>query len=222
MAKNISADIYQRLSGTLLGLFKRPIINFSNNVKSGGTKDTPESLTLDEKRRYERGCGYCRNPDCEKFNRDTFLMGTISPVFICPTCKQTGMAIKEVASVKCAKDIVFSEVRVEYDYRPSLEPWIHKGEYRALAIVRDESVGANGNVYYVRTPLIRTEKRALAVAEGLLGNLSQYPLEVIEDQIGSRPRETIIDFDLPKTEVKAKLAALGNRLGNSGLRNNNE
>jgi hypothetical protein len=130
-----------------------------------------------------------------------------------PYCGQQGIVIREESWPNNAENMSFSEVRVEFDYDPD------NAKFKAICICRDES-NPNQNIFNVRTPVIRTEKRAWEVAKGLLGNLAQNPEEVLDKKLGSRPRETIIDFDLPKAEVSAKLEALGQKLLRSSLREN--
>lgn len=172
--------------------------------------------------RYERGVGYCRNNDCKKFNQDVFLFANQVSHFNCGVCHTQGMVVKEVGWPKDTENMVFSEVRIDFDYRPSLEPWVPEGRYTQLAIVRDESC-PNQNVYYLHSPVIRTDKRALATAESILGNLCQFPEDVLRNStFAHRTKDTIIDFDLPTAEVKAKLTEVGDRLARSGLAKGNK
>ena len=76
---------------------------------------------------------------------------------------------------------VFKEVRVEYNFDPI------NTVYREIAIVRDESLWGRNNVYTLQSPLIKTEKRALKVAEAILANLNRYRGLLNSDDI---PRTT--------------------------------
>ena len=93
---------------------------------------------------------------------------TTATTFYCPRCRQLGKVEKERGFYTGNSDI-FKEVRVEYNFDP-----IH-GIYREIAIVRDESLWGRNNVYTLQSPLIKTEKRALKVAEAILANPEPLP-----------------------------------------------
>jgi hypothetical protein len=106
---------------------------------------------------------------------------------------------------------VFKEVRVEYNFDPV------NGVYREIAIVRDESLWGRNNVYTLQSPLIKTEKRALKVAEAILANLNRYRGLLNGDEI-PRTTEIILSFDDPFEEFQRKVHQLGKELEQSGLR----
>lgn len=170
--------------------------------------------------RLKRGVGFCRTEGCKLFNSGRFLLGTEVPdTYHCTSCFADGMVVKEQVALKDPNNMLFRQVRVEYNYKPSLEPLVHEGKYTATAIVTDEAVDPDANVYTVYAPLICTEKAALKTAEGLLGCLMQNPQEVIEEGWGSKPRELVIDFDRPLGNVKSQLFDLQNKLEGSKLAN---
>ena len=114
----------------------------------------------------KRGVGYCENTDCEDYAKGVFLLNH-GDTFYCPRCRQLGKVEKERGFYTGNTDI-FKEVRVEYNFDPI------NSVYREIAIVRDESLWGRNNVYTLQSPLIKTEKRALKVAEAILANLNRY------------------------------------------------
>jgi hypothetical protein len=92
----------------------------------------------------------------------------------------------------------WKEARVEYNYDMT------ERRYRDLAIVRDESIWGPHNSYTLYSPLIRTEKRALKVAENILANLQRYRgAEVGRDNVARM--ETVLSLDQPLEKVKREL-----------------
>ena len=106
---------------------------------------------------------------------------------------------------------IFKEVRVEYNFDP-----IH-AIYREIAIVRDESLWGRNNVYTLQSPLIKTEKRALKVAEAILANLKRYRGLLAGDEI-PRTTEIILSFDDDAEEFSRRLGQLSKEWEESGLR----
>jgi ribosomal protein S27AE len=113
----------------------------------------------------KRGVGYCENTDCEDYAKGVFLLNH-GDTFYCPRCRQLGKVEKERGFYTGNTDI-FKEVRVEYNFDPI------NTVYREIAIVRDESLWGRNNVYTLQSPLIKTEKRALKVAEAILATISR-------------------------------------------------
>ena len=157
----------------------------------------------------KRGVGYCENTDCEDYAKGVFLLNH-GDTFYCPRCRQLGKVEKERGFYTGNSDI-FKEVRVEYNFDPI------NGVYREIAIVRDESLWGRNNVYTLQSPLIKTEKRALKVAEAILANLNRYRGLLNGDEI-PRTTEIILSFDEPYEEFKRKVEQLGRELEQSGLR----
>ena len=91
------------------------------------------------------------------------------------------------------------------------------GVYREIGIVRDESLWGRNNVYTLQSPLIKTEKRALKVAEAILANLNRYRGLLNGDDI-PRTTEIILSFDDPFDEFSRKLKQLSKEWEASGLR----
>ena len=102
---------------------------------------------------------------------------------------------------------VFREVRVEYDYDP-----IQK-KYKCIAILADEGMD-EGDVYTLFSPLIKTDKRALKVAEGLLATLS-YSLP--EEGAVPTHTEQTLDLNSPLAEFVQQLGQHAKRWRQSSL-----
>ena len=114
----------------------------------------------------KRGVGYCENTDCEDYAKGVFLLNHGDTVY-CPRCRQLGKVEKERGFYTGNSD-VFKEVRVEYNFDS------RTGRYREIAIVRDESLPSGLDVYTRRSPLTKSEKEAISLAEALLLQLNRY------------------------------------------------
>ncbi len=148
----------------------------------------------------KRGVGYCEFSACEDYAKGVFLLNH-GDTFSCPRCRQIGKIKTEHGFYSGATGI-FKEVRVEYGYDSI------RDTYRETAIVRDESLDARHNVYTLQSPLIKTEKRALKVAEAILANLNRYHGLVKNDEI-PRTTEFVLSFDEPLDAFKIKLYEIG-------------
>ena len=89
--------------------------------------------------------------------------------------------------------------------------------YREIAIVRDESLWGRNNVYTLQSPLIKTEKRALKVAEAILANLNRYR-GLLFFFNNTPTTEIILSFDDNFEEFSRKLEQLSKEWEASGLR----
>lgn len=156
----------------------------------------------------KRGVGYCENTDCEDYAKGVFLLNH-GDTFYCPRCRQLGFSEKERGFYTGSSDI-FKEVRCEFNYDP-----INK-VYREIGIVRDESLWGRNNVYTIQSPLIKTEKRALKVAEAILANLNRYRGLLNGDEI-PRTTEILLSFDDSNEDFSRKLQALAKEWEASGL-----
>jgi hypothetical protein len=103
---------------------------------------------------------------------------------------------------------VFREVRVEHNYDPIAE------KYRAVAVVTDNEL-TEGDTYTLFSPLIKTEKRALKVAENLLSTLS-YTIPELEEVPSHN--EEVLNLDSPLAEFIQQLDKNAKRWKNSSLR----
>src|SRR5262245_14967770 len=125
--------------------------------------------------RPSRGVGFCQNARCEDYGKGVFLLNHGS-TFSCPDCRHPGRVERERGQAQ-GDSKVFREVRVEYNYDPELD------SYRDVAIVQDVSLWGETSSYTLRSPLVRTEKRALKVAEAILANLNRSPDRIDTDEI---------------------------------------
>ncbi len=159
--------------------------------------------------RMRRAVGYCGEADCEEFARGVFLLNH-EAMFHCPCCRKRGRLEAERGSAS-GSGKVFKEVRVEYNFDPV------DGVYREVAIVQDVSLWGPNSVYTLQSPLIRTEKRALKVAEAILANLNRCPEAFRDNQIPNTS-EVVLSLDDPMGDFKKKLEALAEEWQRSGLR----
>jgi hypothetical protein len=193
-----------RGGGSMAWSLRTPMDWLDREVRSrlgGGPKRRMASM--------KRGVGYCENTDCEDYAKGVFLLNH-GDTFYCPRCRQLGKVEKERGFYTGNTDI-FKEVRVEYNFDPI------NSVYREIAIVRDESLWGRNNVYTLQSPLIKTEKRALKVAEAILANLNRYRGLLNGDDI-PRTTEIILSFDDDFTDFSRKLHQLSKEWEASGLR----
>lgn len=156
----------------------------------------------------DRAVGYCEQKECEDFAKGVFLLNH-GETFYCPRCSQIGNAQAERGFYTGDKE-VFKEVRVEFNYDPI------NGVYRETAIVRDESLWGRCNTYTLQSPLIKTEKRGLKVAEAILANLNRYQGILKQNEI-PRTSEVLLSFDDDTEEFSRKLSLLARDWENSAL-----
>jgi len=147
----------------------------------------------------KRGAGYCRNQECEEFERAAFLMNYVAP-FACPRCGERTALEEERGFYTGGHDPV-REVRVEYDFD------VFNGAYRKVAIVRDEGLSDRHSVYTLKSPLIQGQKRALRIAEAILANLRRYREWLQDDEVPSMGESTI-SWDEPFEVFLEKLQRL--------------
>jgi hypothetical protein len=159
-----------------------------------------------EVREMKRAVGYCTKTECEDFSKGVFLLNH-GKTFYCPRCREQGYVMAEEGFASGTSEI-FKEVRVEFNFDPLND------KFRETAIVRDESLWGRNNTYTLRSPLIKTEKRALKVAEAILANLNRFGIGA-----GGVPKtsETLISFDDSPEVFAVKCAQLQRELENSAL-----
>jgi len=151
--------------------------------------------------RMKRGMGYCQNADCG--NPDGIFLANAREAFFCGHCGEHGKVETE-RGFHTGKAGIFKEVRVEYKFDPS------KGRYREVAIVRDESLPTSYDVYTLRSPLIKSKKRALRLAETLFLNLNHCRRQ--RDTIKMpRAGEMILSFDDDLALFRQRLQQLSAR-----------
>jgi len=163
----------------------------------------------------KRAVGYCVNvgqkgkPGCDEFTKGGFLLNH-GETFCCPHCRMEGKLVPEQGYSNAVNDAPFKECRVEYNYDPI------GGRFQEIAIVRDESLWGSGSSYTLLSPLIKTEKRALKVAESILANLQRYRGTTGVDEI-PRTTEIILSFDDDFDEFQRKVQKLGEEWEHSKL-----
>jgi hypothetical protein len=135
----------------------------------------------------KRGIGWCIDSECKNWHVSIYLLNH-GPVFDCQLCGQRGEVCPETYSIKNGRP--FKQVRVEYDFNMTDK------RYKAVAIVTDDLAPGNG-VYTLRSPLIRTERRALATAERYLANLCCG--------VSANRPEIVLDFDQPRDTWRRNL-----------------
>jgi ribosomal protein S27AE len=160
-----------------------------------------------------RGVGYCmntgslENEGCDEYAKGVFLLNH-GDSFYCPRCRVLGLVVKETGHADFNENVhlhcgaPFKEVRCEFNYDPCTR------KFREIAIVRDEAIWGSGSKYTLLSPLIKTEKRALKVAEAILANLQRYSGLATGDDI-PRSTEVIVSLDDDLDVVTKKLEALG-------------
>ncbi len=161
------------------------------------------------KTRLRRGVGYCDDLGCEEFTRGVFLLNHEGE-FHCAICGKPGKIERERGYYHGDEER-FKEVRIEYNFDPL------GGVYREIAIVQDVSLWGRANVYTLQSPLIRTEKRALKVAEAILANLNRSPEPALRGEIPSMS-EVVLSLDQPMDEFRRQLSLLAEEWESSGLR----
>lgn len=157
----------------------------------------------------KRAVGYCGDTDCEDYSKGVFLLNH-GETFYCPRCRKVGAVVAERGISNQKDGAPFKEVRVEFNYDPI------NTRFREIGIVRDEAVWGSGSTYTLLSPLIKTEKRALKVAEAILANLQRYAELALNDGV-PRTTETIVSFDEDIDAFSAKMKRLGEEWENSSL-----
>lgn len=162
--------------------------------------------------KLKRAVGICRTRDCQEFNKDVFLVNH-GEFFVCPKCRRGGLYKQEYGETLNTTSLDFYQVRVEFNYDPDQD------RFRSVAIVTDESMPKEGgNVYTLKSALIRTDKRALELATALLGNLMHADTTVFDGSGIGRAKEHVLYFDNPSELFKIELEVLERELENSRLR----
>jgi len=158
-------------------------------------------------RDMNRAVGYCQNAGCEEYSKGSFLLN--QRAFACHRCHSVGYVEHEVGRRQNSLPI-FKEVRVEFDFDA------RQKRYASTAIVRDESLWGSHNVYHYCTPMVKTEKQALRMAEQILATLNQMP-ELPEGKELPRFYENRLDWDLGLDAFKAHCKSWGESLEDTPL-----
>jgi len=144
--------------------------------------------------KMKRAVGFCVDTECEHYGNSMFLLNQQGP-YICQ-CGKKGIIEEERSEVEQRSDH-WKEVRVEWDYEFATRA------YRGVAIVTDNALEGEHSTYVLFSPLIKTERRALKVAESILATLQNG--EKIEGDAIPRVTEKIVHFDAPLDIVKKEI-----------------
>jgi hypothetical protein len=121
-----------------------------------------------------RGVAYCLNTECKFYHSSVFMLfkhtghPSLGEPYVCPTCEQTGVVVPEVER-RIPGDFAatgYGRVEVRFNWDPAV------GYYRGSAIVVDHAIYPGSSQFILESPLIKTERRALAVAESAIANLN--------------------------------------------------
>ena len=127
-----------------------------------------------------RGCGYCDNEDCIDYLKGVFLLKHGS-LFYCPKCRERGFISEEIRVDYGTPNEVYKTVRVHFGFNPASRTHTEIG-------VVDIPELRLGGLYEIYSPLIRTEKRALQLAEVTLCALNSG---VVDEE----PGITVLNID---------------------------
>ena len=136
--------------------------------------------------------GYCTNVKCDEFHKGVFLTG-IHKQYYCMACRILGMVKKEEATI-IGNSRYFSEIRIEYNFDGV--------EFRELFVLRDEN-SSGGSTFMLKSPFIRTDKRADRVANVLLSHLNMLDRRIEDGEI---PMCTEITLDISSPTFDIDLA----------------
>lgn len=159
----------------------------------------------------KRGVGFCINPECDQVYKDVFLFEAPGP-FRCSRCFRGGRKVMEYGETDNDFSIDFWQVRLEFNYDPILN------KYRSLVIISDETMSKEGNIYTLYSPVIKTDKRALLIAESVLGNLMRCDDSIFSKGYIPKDNPIILDFDKPLADVKQQINTMYDELFLSRLR----
>lgn len=163
-----------------------------------------------------RAVGYCLNRSCKDFLRSGVLLGFTSNRYFCSVCREMGAFIPESFAWKGEGGPV-REARVEYNFDPEPLTRGRPGDFLNAAVVRNDSlIDVAGRSFTFYSMLIRTEKRALSVAESILSNLNTYQ-DLSQISLVKLCSETTIHIDAEKGKFLKECADLGDRLRLSTL-----
>ena len=161
----------------------------------------------------KRGVGFCMQTECDDYAKGVFLLNH-GDTFYCPRCRVEGRVEQEKGFYTGNSD-TFKEVRIEFNFDPI------NAQYREIGIVRDESLWGTCNIYTMQSPLVKTEQRALKIAEAILANLNRYR-GLLEDGEIPRTIEHMLSFDDSAEEFSRKLGILAKEWEASDLSQKNE
>lgn len=152
-----------------------------------------------------RAVGYCDNMACDASHKGVFLLNH-GDTFFCLMCRQLGWIEVEKKAYRDLDGVdktqaMYREARVIFDYRPATR------KYESTAIVSIPGLD-HGAVFEITSPMVKTEERALKIAEYALCTANSGRLSA--DGIST---ELQIDFDSPdwKKQIEHAGIVLGER-----------
>lgn len=154
----------------------------------------------------KRAVGYCDNNECEEFSKGTFLLNP-DDNFYCSRCRRPGWIEVESVFDIDTHNGMYKTVKVEFSFNPLLR------KYKETAIVTISELPVGG-VYIIRSPMIKTESRALKTGEYALNHLNA-------GQKDWRRAETILSFDLPAEDFRKECQKIDQILSKKSRRLNN-
>jgi len=143
----------------------------------------------------KRGIGYCYNEACAEFHKGVFLLN-YGAVFYCPRCRQNGEVVGEQRLDFPTDEGVYTKVEIFFNYSPQ------KREYKERAIVQIQGMPTFG-VFIMKSPLVKTERRALKMAETVL-----CALNAGRDK-NNLTTEATYTMDCSLSDFKAQMEELG-------------
>jgi len=150
-----------------------------------------------------KAVGYCENLTCEDYVKGIFLLNqSHNTSFYCPRCRQRGFKETESRILNPGDVGLWREVQFEYNFDPLTKLYTEK------ATVTDESLPLTAGWLLVKSPLVKTETRALKLAEGYLSALCFRGT-------ADTSFETILDLNQTKEDFKKKLVEFERMVENS-------
>jgi len=138
--------------------------------------------------------GYCYTETCGEFLKGVFLLN-YGTTFYCPQCRCLGEVSPEERVDSPTDNGLYSTVEVQFDFNPMERAYKHR------AIVKMEGTPQHGT-YMMRSPLVKTERRALKIAEQLLCALNAgLPKDCLM-------QEKSLTFDCSLNDFKSQMKAL--------------
>jgi ribosomal protein S27AE len=156
---------------------------------------SPEEISDRRVLSMKRAVGYCENIYCEDFGKGVFLLNH-GDTFYCPRCRDLGFVETEVSVDDDTHDGLYKTVRVEFNFN------VCNKTYPEVAIV-DIPELTEGGTYTIKSPLIRTEQRALKVAESVIGHVNSG-----KKNLRDMDSQTLMSMDGTREEFAAECAKL--------------
>ena len=142
-----------------------------------------------------RAVGYCYAKECDDYLKGVFLLN-YGTTFYCPRCRHLGEVLPEERVDNPSDNGLYTAVEMYFNYQPA------ERVYKARAIVKIEGVPQQHGTYVMRSPIVKTERRALKIAEQLLCALNAG---LPKDNLMS---EKTLTFDCSINQFRAQMEDL--------------